>query len=92
MNGIPAGHAFAKFKMAEDPDILLDQIGMRIVRRRKELGLTQDEFAKRLGITRPNVGIIERGEQNVTVRTMCKVAEALETTVEELMFGAPARR
>ncbi len=60
---------------------------MRVLRRRKELGLSQDEFAERLGVTRPNAGRIERGQQNVTVRMMCRVAEALETTVQELMFG-----
>ncbi len=78
--------------MAEDRDVLLDQIGIRIVRRRKELGLTQDELAARLGITRPNIGNMERGQQNLTVGMLCRVAEALETTVQELMFGAPVRR
>ncbi len=73
--------------MAENPKILLSQIGLRALRRRQELGLTQDAVAARLGITAPNIANIEHGRQNVTVETMCKLAEALETTVQELMFG-----
>ena len=73
--------------MAENPQILLSKIGLRVLRRRQELGLTQEVVAARLGVTAPNVGRIEHGQQNVTVQTMCKVAEALETTVQELMFG-----
>jgi transcriptional regulator with XRE-family HTH domain len=77
----------ANTKVTEDPDIVLDQIGRRVIARRGELGLSRDEFAARLGITLTNIGRIERGEQNVTVRMMCRVAEALETTMQELMFG-----
>jgi putative transcriptional regulator len=77
----------AKERVSEDPDLLLDQIGRRVIARREELGLSQVDLAARLGVARTNIGRIERGEQNVTVRTMCKVAEALETTTQELMFG-----
>ncbi len=76
--------------MSEDPNLILDQIGIRILKRRQALGLSQDELAERMGITRPNIGRIERGQQNVTVRTMCRLAEALETTLHDLMFGGPA--
>lgn len=75
--------------MAENPQILLSQIGLRVLRRRQELGLTQDAVAARLGITAPNIAHIEHGKQNVTVQTMCKLAEALETSAQELMFGIP---
>jgi putative transcriptional regulator len=76
--------------MAENPKILQSQFGMRVVRRRQELGLTQDALAARLGIRAPNVATIEYGQRNLTLQTMCKVAEALETTVQELMFGTTA--
>lgn len=75
--------------LKDTADLLLNYIGLRILRRRQELGLSQEQLAERLGIQRPNVGRIERGTQNVTVRMLCRVAEALETTVQELMFGAP---
>jgi transcriptional regulator with XRE-family HTH domain len=78
--------------MAESPKILKNQIGMRVLRRRQELGLTQEEVAARLGVSAPNVARIEHGRQNVTVDMMCRVAEALETTVQELMFGTTASK
>ena len=60
---------------------------MRVLKRRQELGLTQTEVADRVGIGRPNVYRIEHGKQNVTVDTLCKLADALEITAVELFSG-----
>ena len=76
--------------MSEDPDLLLSKIGMRVLKRRKELGLTQKELAGRLGITTTNIARIEHGEQNLTIRTLAKLADVLGTTVVELVGGQPA--
>jgi len=75
--------------VSEDPDLLLNQIGLRISKRRQELGLSQRAFAEQLGMQAANVSRIESGEQNVTIRTLCKVAEALEMRVEELIAAEP---
>jgi transcriptional regulator with XRE-family HTH domain len=74
--------------LSEDPDLLLDQIGMRIIKRRQELGLTQKALADAIGMHAANLSHIEKGKQNVTIRTLCKMAEALDTTVGELVAGA----
>ena len=71
--------------MNADPDALLAQIGLRIVRRRQDLGLSQKELAERLGMAAPNLSQIEYGERNLTIRTVCKLAEALEMTVAALI-------
>lgn len=73
--------------MSDDPDLLLNQIGMRILRRRQELGITQKALAVATGMQPTNVAQIEHGERNLTVRTLCKLAEALQTTVGELVTG-----
>jgi transcriptional regulator with XRE-family HTH domain len=73
--------------MAEDPDLLLSQIGLRVLRRRQDLGLSQKELADRLGIAQTNVARIEHGKQNLTVRTLIKLAEALDMTAAELFVG-----
>ena len=78
-----------KQEVAEELDLLLNRIGLRVLRRRQELGLSQRELAERLGIQRPNVGRIERGEQNLTLGTLCKLAAELGTTVEELIVAEP---
>src|SRR5262245_34150485 len=82
--------AFCNLKVSEDPDLLLSKIGMRILKRRKALGLTQKELAGRLGITTTNIARIEHGEQNLTIRTLAKLADVLGTTVVELVGGQPA--
>ncbi len=82
----------ATSKVTEDPDFLLDQIGLRIIRRRRELGLAQKALAEILAMSAPQLSMIENGKQNVTLRTLCKIAEALDTTVAELIAGPPPGR
>ena len=76
--------------MSEDPDLLLSKIGMRVLKRRQNLGLTQKELAGRLGITTTNIARIEHGQQNLTIRTLAKLADVLDTTVVELVGGPPS--
>jgi len=67
--------------VSENSDVLLRKIGLRILRRRQELGLTQQQIADRLGVSATNITRIEHGEQNVTIRTLVKLADALGMTV-----------
>jgi transcriptional regulator with XRE-family HTH domain len=46
-------------------------------RQRSALGLSQEEVAERLGIATRHYQKIESGELNVTLATLCKVADAL---------------
>jgi transcriptional regulator with XRE-family HTH domain len=75
--------------LTEEPDLLLNRIGLRLTRRRQELGLSQKALAARLGITDANITRIENGQQNVTITTLCKLAKALDMTVEELIVAEP---
>ncbi len=71
--------------MPEDPDVLLSRIGKNIVKRRDELGMMQKDLAEKLGIAQTNVARIEYGKQNLTVATLAKIANALDTTVVALL-------
>lgn len=63
-------------------------IGKRIKERRLELGLSQDELAKRIGLkSKSTICKIERGEDNLTSPTLQKYAKALNTTSIYLMYG-----
>jgi transcriptional regulator with XRE-family HTH domain len=76
--------------VSEDPDVLLRKIGRRILRRRQELGMTQHQLADRLSMASTNIGRIEHGEQNLTIRTLAKLADALGLPVMELLGSALA--
>lgn len=77
----------ASLKMSNDPDLLLSDIGLRILRRRQELGLTQKDLAEAVGMQAANIGQMEHGERNLTIRTLCKLADALGVTLAELTAG-----
>jgi len=54
---------------------------------RKEAGFSQESFAYHCGLDRSYVGQVERGEKNVTLRTIVVLAGALELRVAELVHG-----
>lgn len=61
-------------------------IGDRIKSRRMELGLSQDELAKRLGYaSRSSINKIELGERNLTQTKIKAIADALDTTPGYIM-------
>ena len=66
---------------------ILQRFGDRVRTLRKESGWSQEEFADECGLDRTYVGGIERGERNLALRNIEKVAIALETSIAELMEG-----
>jgi transcriptional regulator with XRE-family HTH domain len=62
-------------------------VGAKIRELRQARGWTQEEFAHRSGLHRADVGAIERGERNVTLRTMRTVADTLGVRIADLTEG-----
>lgn len=61
-------------------------IGERIKARRKELGMTQEELAKKLGYkNKTTISQIENGVNDIMQSKVASFAEALNTTVAYLM-------
>jgi transcriptional regulator with XRE-family HTH domain len=60
------------------------QIGQRLRELRQSRRLSQDEVGFRAGISGKYVGRLERGEINVTIDTLDRLAKALDTTVSDL--------
>ncbi len=54
-------------------------------RLRLRLGLSQEAFADRCGLHRTYIGAIERGERNVTLKTLGQIAEGLGVTPLDLL-------
>jgi transcriptional regulator with XRE-family HTH domain len=53
-------------------------VGANLRRLRLARGLSQEAFADQLGYHRTYVGGVERGERNLTLRTVERLAEVLE--------------
>lgn len=74
----------SKFRQAPE----LVALGSVIYRRRVELGFSQEKLALIAEIERSHVGRVERGDNNVTVLVLVKLAKALNMSVEDLMREA----
>jgi transcriptional regulator with XRE-family HTH domain len=65
-----------------DPRI---QFGANLRSRRLALGLSQEEFAEKADLHWTYIGGIERGERNLGLLNIVKVARALKITPSELL-------
>ena len=61
-----------------------EEVGFNIRRIREERGLSQEELAALAGLHRAYVGQIERGEKNIGLKNLEKIAHALEVNIENL--------
>jgi transcriptional regulator with XRE-family HTH domain len=52
-------------------------VGRNIRRLRRERGLSQEELADEIGVHRTFMGGVERGERNLTLQTLERLAERL---------------
>lgn len=64
---------------------ILAQFGRKVRQRRKSLGLSQEELAEFADVHRTYVGMIERGEKNITLRNIAKFAKALDMPINDLL-------
>ena len=60
----------------------------QIRERRKALGLSQEELARRCGVSRQTVNAIENNKYDPTLALAFHLAKELETTVDQL-FSCP---
>lgn len=60
------------------------RFGKALRKRRHKLGVSQEEFADLCGLDRTYVGGIERGERNVALVNIEKLARALKTSLSDL--------
>lgn len=58
--------------------------GRRVREERLQNGLSQEELASRAGVHRTYIGMIERGEKNITLVNIEKIADALAIEISEL--------
>ena len=60
-------------------------VGRNLRAHRMERGLSQEAFAEVLGVHRTYMGGVERGERNLTLKSVEKMAEKLEMEARDLL-------
>ncbi len=63
------------------------RFGKALRKRRHALRMSQEEFADMCGLDRTYVGGIERGERNVSLVNLARIAKALRVSLSELFLG-----
>ncbi|MBC9913199.1 helix-turn-helix domain-containing protein [Chitinophaga varians] len=63
---------------------VLKQLGIKLRRLRKAMGLSLRDIEARTGVPNTSLSKIERGLKDVEFLTICKLANGLETTISEL--------
>ena len=71
----------------QDKDLCLQEIGQRIVERRKKLGLTQEALAEKGDMTTQFVSYAESGKRAMRPENLKKISEALEVSADYLLTG-----
>lgn len=78
----------ARVSGREDNEGSLPRFGAAVRVRRKEAGLSQEVLADAAGIDRSHMGKIERGERNVTLLNVLRIATALKMHASALLAAA----
>jgi transcriptional regulator with XRE-family HTH domain len=62
-----------------------EEVGFNIRRIREERGLSQEELGAVAGLHRPYIGQIERGEKNIGLTNLDKIAKGLKVNIKDLL-------
>jgi len=60
------------------------RLGKRVAELRRKKGFSQEAFAHECGFHRSYMGAVERGEKNITIVMIEKIAKAFNITLAEL--------
>lgn len=59
--------------------------GENLRRHRQVLGISQEDLAEKAGLHRTYIGSVERGERNVSIDNMERLAAAVDSTIQQLL-------
>ena len=71
--------------MRKNPSLV--KLGLRLRKFREKAGISQEELAHRADLDRTYVGGVERGERNLGVLNLLRLAAALDTSGSALLNG-----
>ncbi|MBC5651093.1 helix-turn-helix domain-containing protein [Blautia segnis] len=70
-----------------DNELCLQEIGKRIMERRKKLGLTQEALAEKGDVTTQFVSYAESGKRAMRPENLLKISSALNVSADYLLTG-----
>ncbi len=68
---------------SKDPTLI--QFGSKVRLARKELSMSQEQLASIANMHRTYIGMIERGEKNITLTNILKLSQALSISASTLL-------
>ena len=71
----------------QDKDLCLQEIGQRIIERRKQLGFTQEALAEKGNVTTQFVSYAEAGKRAMRPENLKRISEALDVSADYLLTG-----
>jgi transcriptional regulator with XRE-family HTH domain len=74
-------------KKTKDRTVVLKRVGLQIRAARRKKGISQEALAFGADLDRSYVGGVERGERNITVVNLKKIAGALKVSLSDLLEG-----
>ena len=73
----------------DDPDDIVKQVAQRLQEARQRAGLSQVVLAERAGVKQTYIYELEYGTTNLTIKTLDKMARALNVDIRDLFPGPP---
>ena len=71
--------------MTNKVDRISKKIGLKIKLLRNKIGISQEELGFHSGVSKQQIGLIERGESSPTIDTLDLIASALEIRLVDLV-------
>jgi transcriptional regulator with XRE-family HTH domain len=75
----------------ETPNQVVRDVGRKLRELRMKRGWTQEDVAEKLGIALRNYQVMERGKQNLTLKTIAKLARVLGVRAVQLLEPPKSR-
>ena len=79
---------FEGVRTVETPKAVARNVGRRVAELRGERGLTQEEFSAEVGVSLRYLQQVEAGRENLTIESLVKLANHLNTRVTALFEPA----
>ncbi len=64
---------------------IIKRFGRKVREERVKKNLSQEKLAEKAGLHRTYIGMVERGEKNITLNNIEKIAKALKISISALL-------